>query len=540
MQTQAVNLSLPFSKKSVKSIDILRVAFLQSMPTSLIMFLMMLLSRGISAAKPLIKASFLRVPKGGALEDEKEEDSLKNLLQNCSKAIVSIDSQVIKSLYDQEGYSTGTGFVYNKNKGLIVTNAHIASGFEKGKYYVEFFDGVKTDASLLYYDIWQDFAILQVKPSVISEDINEIKFSSNSSQFLERVFIISNSEGQSFSTYGGFVSNVFGVDGILPQEVYVVSMNIAGGASGSPVMNHDGKAIGLLCTGGDTYINAVKGSYIKDVLDAIESGKSIVRKHIGAVCKSYSLNDAALYRGFLKAVADEYSKNCPGHKNRILMVKSLIPGSPASIDLKIGDIIWEVEGEQSTSSLYNLDRKMNDSKDVIKLKVYRYNALQRCSELKEIEVSTYDVNEFKIKQAIDFCGALIFPADDRGSFLCGVKKGDLIVSQIRKDSSLACFEDLSSDSKCQFKFQGVNGIKIATVDQLKDLCQEDLHNKTHFTVEYSDVGDRDYGSSKKVSGLCWSRDVALTSPEDLYKVLSFDNQELGLKGVGEEKADAET
>ena len=44
----------------------------------------------------------------------------------------------------------------------------------------------------------------------------------------------------------------------MPQGSYVINMNSTGGASGSPVLNNDNKAVGVLYGGGKTHSLALK------------------------------------------------------------------------------------------------------------------------------------------------------------------------------------------------------------------------------------------------------------------------------------------
>ena len=99
------------------------------------------------------------------------------VLEKARKGVVTINTRVSVSAYKNTGNWTGTGFISSKKDGLIITNAHMISPASIGIYFISFFNGQEAEAKLLYYDSWQDFAILKIDPTNIPADALELAFS---------------------------------------------------------------------------------------------------------------------------------------------------------------------------------------------------------------------------------------------------------------------------------------------------------------------------------------------------------------------------
>jgi S1-C subfamily serine protease len=177
------------------------------------------------------------------------------------------------------GESTGSGFVA-PSRGLIVTNAHVASGARRtGRLRLRFGDGSTQEARLLAYDAHHDLAIAQVvggkvkaKPLPLG-DSDAVKV------------------GQSVLAFG----SPFGLEGTLTQGIVSArrdDLQVIGagdlrgviqtdapinpGNSGGPLVNTRGEVVGVNTaiisrSGASNGIGfAVPSVYVKELLAAIE------------------------------------------------------------------------------------------------------------------------------------------------------------------------------------------------------------------------------------------------------------------------------
>jgi S1-C subfamily serine protease len=400
------------------------------------------------------------------------------IIDKAYKSSVTIEVRTSISAYNEVGEASGTGFINNIKQGFIITNRHVIRQGSVSNYLITFFNGQKAEARLKYYDGWLDFAILQVNPESIPKEAVEITFSSKLPTQNQSVFIVGNNEGQSFSFHDGYLSNLFSINGQMPQHTYVANLNVAGGSSGSPLLNEDGEAIGLNYGGGQTYSLSLKGDYVKDALLYLEKAQEPIRKHIGAICELYSLDQAVKHRNFPKELVQGYLDAFPNTRNNILIVNSTINNSPASGKLKSGDIIWEVDDKRIGASLYDFDQAMNSSKnEKIKLLVYRNGTKT------EVIVDLYDINQNKIQQMVEFGGAIIFEADDFFSQKTGMPLKSLAIANISEGMSMSVIQTkwIHGDKAIyRIKPVSIGGVQVKDLNQL---IQEIINlNQQKFTT----------------------------------------------------------
>jgi len=338
------------------------------------------------------------------------EEISSTVLDKAKKSIVTINTRIALSAYKNVGSWSGTGFITDKSNGFIVTNNHVVGKASIGTYCVTFYNGQKAEAKLVYYDNWQDYAILKINPTEIPTSSEEIIFSASTAKLNQSVLVVGNTEAQDFSFHTGYISSLYEINGEMPQCSYVINLNTAGGASGSPVLNDKNEAIGVLYGGGKTYAFALNSRYVIYALAALKKGEMPSRKHMGIISELYSLDAAVKHRHFPKDQMTEYLKKFPDARNRVVHVQSIMAGSTANGILKAGDIIWEIDGNALGGSLVVLDKAMDEAVDnSAKLTIYRDG--QRI----ETTVKLYDVNKYKVSQMLDFAGAIFFETDDYAS-----------------------------------------------------------------------------------------------------------------------------
>lgn len=352
-------------------------------------------------------------------------------LVKAKKAIVSIDTRISMSAYHKIGNFKGTGFVVDKNNGLVVTNAHVVGLGAIGTYFVTFHTGQQAEAKLVYYDLWQDQAILKIATNSIPQDIEEIAFSKKPVQLNQDIFLVGNNEGQGFAVHRGSIANLYEINGEMPQSSYVINLNVVGGSSGSPVLNISGEAIGLHYGGGQTFGLALKGAYVTKILEAIKDNKQPTRKHIGVVCESYSLDKAVQHRNFPKDIMNQYINEMPDSRNRVVAVQYVIPGSPSENMLQPGDILWAINDKRINADLYIFDSIMDNSADNVKITIYRNG------KLLDQTINLYDIESHKIDQMLHFGGAIFFQSDDHSSAKSGIPLKSLTIANVQNGTSFS-------------------------------------------------------------------------------------------------------
>ena len=86
-----------------------------------------------------------------------------SILEDASKYAVRIKTSISYPFFEDEaGVSNGAGFLVDKDRGWIITNAHV-SGRGTGTVEVLFKDNDFQEAEIVYVDPELDFSILTVK-----------------------------------------------------------------------------------------------------------------------------------------------------------------------------------------------------------------------------------------------------------------------------------------------------------------------------------------------------------------------------------------
>lgn len=385
------------------------------------------------------------------------------VIDKAKKSIVTIETRISVSAYSSLGSWSGTGFIVDKKNGFIVTNCHIVGRASIGTYFVTFYNGKQAEARLIYYDAWQDQAILKVDPKDIPDCSSEIQFSDEDPKVNQSIFIVGNNEGKEFSIHYGTISSLYEVNGDMPQHSYIINVNTFGGSSGSPIINSNGDAVALNYGGGETFALALNGKYVKRIVNDLRSNRKIVRKHIGVIANLYSLDKAVKHRKFPEDVMDSYLKQFPDTRNKVLSVEYIMQGSPAEKYLKAGDIIWAVNDVIVGGDLYKLDNMMDNAVNDLSFTIYRDG------EKINFTVELYDVEANKVTKILNFGGATFFEADDFTSAKSGVELGRLYLVNVQTGSSFSSIRLNSSHNDRSFyriAMISINGHNTKKLDDL--------------------------------------------------------------------------
>jgi S1-C subfamily serine protease len=410
------------------------------------------------------------------------------IIERAKKASVAIYVDEFLVPYDPIYGGSGSGFIVDKERGLIVTNNHISGKGGVFSYELTFENGKKADAMLLYFDLWQDFAILKVDPKEIPSDAFSLEFSKNDPKYGDEVFIVGNAGGQNLSIHTGYITSLYSIRGFLPQQAYVVNLNRAGGSSGSPLMNKDGKVIGVHFSGSESYGNSVNGKYVKYALDYLIKNQMPIRNHIGVVCELISLDGISNYLDSPEELHKEYEKLDPAMRRKVLAVAKTITNSQADKFLEPGDVIWKANGKMLGASLYDLDQAMNESKDKINLEIYRRG------EKLNFDIDLYDINKNKVRKMIEFAGGVFFLSDDYNSAITGIPIGQINIVNLGKNS----FKNIMIDnlniypcSQCYTNFAiiplKIDGQDVNNLENLKEILPE-IIKKKRFNFVFKNLG----------------------------------------------------
>jgi len=369
----------------------------------------------------------------------------RKLIQSQKKCVVNIEQNITHNLNSEKvGVFSGTGFIVNAKEGIIATNYHIVgSGPQQVK--ITFENGESTEANVLYYDCWHDFAFYKIDPKSISFELQEAKFGSSFTlEEQAEVFLIGNNESQEYSVKMGTVTNLAINSGKRHSFCLQTSFDRTGGSSGSPIFDNQGRVVAIHTSGSNTTSFELRIEYVKDALDQLLSagfqGNMVKRGDIGVELDLIRISDATLHFNFPQEVLNEIKVLRPEQKY-IAHVHKLVPLATAATHLRPGDMIWKVDGQTIGDNLYLFD-KLVDAKVGQSVEV----TVIRNGQTVTSSIPITDVEKEKVKKFALFAGGVFhdtsllirekFEVFSQGVFLSHVNKG-------------SCLSGLGSEAKDQ-------------------------------------------------------------------------------------------
>lgn len=273
---------------------------------------------------------------------EKWDNRFAEKIQEIKKCVVSIESYSYD--VDTKLCRIGTGLLLNKN-GLIITRKSVI--FNSDSIVV-----VKSDKKQgLAWIVYENQGIVLLGTN-LSIDVKPPFYLDFKLKPYSRVAVLGNS-------FGIFPSVMLGeYVGDLPNGFKKLSIHLAPGNTGSPVINTEGKIVGLITGCFDTYSEDFKSSNLGVFMPI-----SIVLK---SICKFIKPN-----RGWIGiTVVDEYENN----KNIVKVIR-VIQGSPADeagieVDDKI--VLFQDSSVYSTRDIAKRIKQYSPHTNVI-FKILRMN-----------------------------------------------------------------------------------------------------------------------------------------------------------------------
>lgn len=462
--------------------------------------------------------SFFIAFSGNVLSAASREDIHTKLIHTARKASVSIRAKLFVGAYNTSNGWQGSGFIVNKKEGIIVTNAHIAKAPSITDYIIEFHDGQKKPGKLLYYDLYRDFALLKFDVSGIQNSVEQIDFNKDGPNENEFVFVVSNSEGRGFSFHQGYVSDIFTTSGHMSQHSYNININTRAGASGSAVLNKEGKCLGITYAGSESYSIALNIDYVKDAVNAFLVNKKYKRQTTGLIYSIKSLSDMLMHRNLDQKVADDYIKKFPKARGKIIAVRSTIGGYDTG--LEPGDFIWSVNDKIVGPDLYHLDRIIdNFNGNSIKFEVYRDG------NKKVVNVNLFDVDKNKVKRMLKFAGATFFESDDLVSRISGNRQNTIGVCSVDSNSPFASHFSFMRDVTMA-RILSLNGNNVTDFKSLVTTLKK-IKDKKYVELSFINyVPYETYGRTVVLDHEKITADLVLNPADNKFQIFEFDEKKM--------------
>jgi hypothetical protein len=243
---------------------------------------------------------------------------LSQLVRNVQRAVVTIQT------YDHEmqPVQIGTGF-FIKPGGKMITNFHVIEDAyaaavktrEGEKFWVT--EVIAEDPSM-------DLIKLSVDTS--TNKVHAIRIADEVPQVADRIFVVGSPLGLEQTVSEGIVSAIRSLPSLPP--VFQISAPISRGSSGSPVMNMDGKVIGVVSfqsTAGQNINFAVSGKRIGQMTD-LETPLSVAEWTYAHTKDKPQLAQELCRKGFNFSIRGEYKEALIIEKRQNRARKIQLPG----------------------------------------------------------------------------------------------------------------------------------------------------------------------------------------------------------------------
>ncbi|SDN23659.1 serine protease Do [Desulfonauticus submarinus] len=359
--------------------------------------------------------------------------------------------------------SLGSGFIISPD-GYIVTNNHVVEGADQIKVTFHSKNGEKTyNAKIVGTDPETDLALLKINahnlPTLEFGDSDKLKVG-------QWVVAIGNPFGLDHTVTAGIVSAKGRVIGEGPYDNFIqTDASINPGNSGGPLLNLDGKVIGIntaIIASGQGIGFAIPSNLAKRVIEQLKKNKKVRRGWLGVTIQDVDENTA-------KALGLEKAKGA--------LVASVTPGDPADkAGVKPGDVIIAVNGRPVEDSS-DLTRKIGNllPGTKITISVWRKGKIKELKvilgerDLRKLARTSSKVQEFTFGE-LGISVRPITPKEAKALGLNSVK--GLLITAV-EDNSLADRSDIRPGDV----ILEANGHEVDSVHELEKIYLKDAKPK---------------------------------------------------------------